>query len=191
MKVLVSTTETQGWRKNDFCHVPEGELVTWATECDGEAVDGKCGCRRAMIGLESRCATTTFKVVDLPMSEVEYSAQLTASLKAGGWDKLFEKNDLRELVAEDQKDLLRMAALFPVGLVIEKRGTKIQVRRATFLVTIHADANGDLATEDLPPYQCRVKCATEAEAQRIAMKHYPHPLRGQLVTYDIVRQKIA
>lgn len=54
MKVLVATTKRQGMRKNDFCHATEGELVKFSFECDGEKVDGKCGCKRSMGGINSR-----------------------------------------------------------------------------------------------------------------------------------------
>ena len=50
MKLLVATTKTQGQRKNDFCWVPEDEIVQFAFVCDGEKIDGSCGCRRSMSG---------------------------------------------------------------------------------------------------------------------------------------------
>ena len=34
MKILISTQETQGYRDNDFCFVPEGEII--AIEKRGE-----------------------------------------------------------------------------------------------------------------------------------------------------------
>jgi hypothetical protein len=54
MKLLVSTTETQGQRKNDFCFVPEGEILVFAFECDRDRgnPDGPCGCARSMSGVE-------------------------------------------------------------------------------------------------------------------------------------------
>ena len=49
MKVLVATRNTQGQRGNDFCFVPEGEIVAFpAAECTGEKIDGSCGCRRSV-----------------------------------------------------------------------------------------------------------------------------------------------
>jgi hypothetical protein len=36
MRILVSTKKTQGQRKNDFCWVPEGEIVRFGMECGGE-----------------------------------------------------------------------------------------------------------------------------------------------------------
>ena len=57
MKMLVATKETQGKRRNDFCWATEGELVRFAFQCDGEAVDGRCGCRRSFCGLDSHKAS--------------------------------------------------------------------------------------------------------------------------------------
>ncbi|OGV70911.1 MAG: hypothetical protein A2283_22065 [Lentisphaerae bacterium RIFOXYA12_FULL_48_11] len=62
MKVLVATRRTQGRRDNDFNFCEEGELLIYGSECDAEAVDGHCGCRRALVGMTSGKATTTFLV---------------------------------------------------------------------------------------------------------------------------------
>ena len=43
------------------CWCEEGELVRFATECDGERVDGRCGCRRSMTGMSTLKATTTVR----------------------------------------------------------------------------------------------------------------------------------
>jgi hypothetical protein len=59
MKVFVSTKDGQGIRNNDFSWTNEGELVKFALECDGEKIDGKCGCRRSMSGFDTHKATTT------------------------------------------------------------------------------------------------------------------------------------
>ena len=57
MKILVGTTETQGRRKNDFCYTKEGEVLCFHLECDGETVDGSCGCKRSMSGVDTNKAT--------------------------------------------------------------------------------------------------------------------------------------
>ena len=119
--VFVATDETQGTRKNDFCFATVGELVHFATECDGEPVDGSCGCRRAVAGMDSFMATTTFKVAALPMSVAELTDALERSYRASGWGAILN----RDFAVTEATQLLELAAGFPVGTVLEKRGRRI------------------------------------------------------------------
>lgn len=132
MKILVSTKETQGQRKNDFCHVPEGEIVTFATECDGESVDGHCGCRRSMIGVECMHATTTIKVVDDPnLTYQKFQDIIMAYMKKWHGDSsLFKESELRKMALQETRELLKMASYFDIGAGLEKRGAKFQERRS-------------------------------------------------------------
>ena len=63
MNVLVSTCETQGKRPNDFCYVPDGELLYFSMECDSDQdnIDGRCGCRCTLTGMKTLTSTTTEK----------------------------------------------------------------------------------------------------------------------------------
>lgn len=87
MKVFAATKSGQGQRDNDFCYVPEDELVIFPVfECTHEIVDGKCGCKRCMEGIKGHKSTTTFKVVEVPYSEKEFedivfNSYLNAGLK--------------------------------------------------------------------------------------------------------------
>jgi len=128
MKVLVATKEAQGQRKNDYSFVPEGELVCFGFECDGEGIDGSCGCRRGMGGMVSHTATTTFKVADLPMTVADFEAALLREKVSGGWIKEPVSDKDRGWVHTDAVELLRLADAFPVGVVLEKRGAKIRAR---------------------------------------------------------------
>jgi hypothetical protein len=120
----VATHKTQGKRKNDFAWCEEGEPVGFSLECDGEKIDGKCGCRRSFSGMQSRKATTTAKVVESGMTELDYCTMFGISeQKAWGKDTFTAE----ELVA-GAKELLEIAAVFAVGDIVEKRGSKIQVR---------------------------------------------------------------
>ena len=132
MKILVSTKETQGQRKNDFCHVPEGEIVTFATECDGESVDGNCGCRRSMVGVESLSATTTIKIVDDPEMTFQkfHDIILGYMKKWGGDEPLFSEAELKKMSLQETRELLKMASYFDIGADLEKRGAKFQQRRS-------------------------------------------------------------
>jgi hypothetical protein len=125
MKVLVSTQLTQGKRKNDFCFVPEDEIVTLGVECDGESIDGECGCRRSLGGVECHKATTTVKVADLPITKAEYEEILFQSFVTGGWG---DSNEIKEIAKSDAEMLLSLSEKFNVGDIIERRGETFQRR---------------------------------------------------------------
>jgi hypothetical protein len=119
MKVLVATRETQGERRNDFCWVPEGELVTFPTfECDGDqSPDDRCGCHRSMTGVKSRKATTTFKVVEMAgMTPGRLARVIMQSQRAGGF-----KPDQARTTAEVGL-MCWFAGIFDAGTVLERRG---------------------------------------------------------------------
>lgn len=122
MKVFVATARGQGARASDFCWTVEGELVMVLFQCDrdGDEIDGCCGCRRALAGLSSSRATTTFAVADLPLAWDDYVTAISDSLKRGGWLGLDSDSMARELVDA--------AADFPVGEVLERRGDYIRPR---------------------------------------------------------------
>ena len=126
MKVLVATTKGQGKRSNDFCYANEGELVGFSLECDGERIDGGCGCRRSVVGFDSLKATTTFEVVDSPLTEQEFCALHWNSLCKCGWDSIGLKRESSDAQA---KCLLALAGRFAVGSVLERRGRSIRARR--------------------------------------------------------------
>ncbi len=110
MKLFVSTKLTQGQRNNDFCWAEEDEMVRFPFECDGESVDGRCGCRRSMAGLYSQKATSTFKVVELAIGK--------------------EALQFITRLPDDELDqLLYAASQFPIGTVCERRGDTIQERK--------------------------------------------------------------
>jgi len=126
MKLLVSTKKTQGKRKNDFCWVDDGEIVTFAFECDREEIDGTCGCRRALTGVKSRKATTTFEVAELKITKADLIEVLAASYMEAGFAK--DIPAAKKAVKEDADELISLANSFPVGTVLEKRGNELQVR---------------------------------------------------------------
>ena len=128
MKVLVSTCESQGKRKNDFCYVPEGELVRLGMECDGGKPDDSCGCSRSMVGMTCAKGTTTMKVVEMPaMTPALLKDELLASLISSGWVKPGDTGGAK-WAKEDAGQLIRIANGFLVGDIVEKRGRSIQVR---------------------------------------------------------------
>ena len=127
MNILVSTDLTQGQRKNDFCFTKPGEILTWASECDGEKVDGKCGCRRSMVGITSRLGTTTIAVTESPYTLEEFfNLILEAAQKA--YKPIFNDDEILTLVNRDVKDLVHVADSFEPGSILEKRGNAFYKR---------------------------------------------------------------
>jgi len=125
MKVLVATKETQGQRKNDFCWVPEGEIVKFGFDCDGDAVDGSCGCRRSLVGIQCSKATTTMKVAEVDFTKGELKAKLRESLVREGWMACYKTADKQRDFMEREwtafGHLLKVAAKLPVGTIVERR----------------------------------------------------------------------
>jgi len=129
MKLLTATSETQGQRPNDFMWCAEGEIVKFGTECDGEEVDGSCGCRRSMAGVKSNRATTTMKVVQVEMTKEELVNALRENYKSAGWYDLMDPAVAEDNILKEAEDLILLSESFPEGAIIEKRGDKFQVRR--------------------------------------------------------------
>lgn len=130
LKVLVATKELQGVRKNDFSFTDEGELVKFASACDGEEIDGGCGCRRAFAGVDSLKASTTAKVVEIELTPETFKQRLHESeIKAGWMDPIGTLDkEAQEYLDNISKELLDLASHFPVGMILEKRGDTIQER---------------------------------------------------------------
>ena len=120
MKVLIATKEGQGKRKNDFSFTKEGELVKFGFECDNE-IDGKCGCKRSVVGFDTFKATTTFKVVERNITKKKFIDRLSKSNKKAGWETKYSE--------ELSKELLDIAKKFPLNSILEKRGKRIGVRK--------------------------------------------------------------
>lgn len=124
--VLVATAKTQGARENDFSWTLEGELVMFPFECDGETVDGPCGCRRSLLGLDSKKSTTTFMVADLPYLTREMFVSKVADNLMTSWG--FKERHAVSAANVDVDTLLGLAGLFSVGTVLERRGNYLKSR---------------------------------------------------------------
>lgn len=122
MKVLTATVTTQGHRGNDFDYCVEGELVHIDMVCakDRSDPDGGCGCGRAFAGLNSHRATTTAMIREIDFTRGDYVEALRSSLDQQGWESA---------AAQDEADaLLLLADALPVGVVVERRLSRIAVR---------------------------------------------------------------
>ena len=119
MQIFVATTEVQGQRDSDFCFVPAGEPVKLGSECNrDDNIDDVCGCKRALVGVYSSTATTTFKVAEFDGSPEKFEQILIDSYKREGWP-----------TETDNESILELANSFPLGTVFERRGDVIQPRR--------------------------------------------------------------
>ena len=117
LKIFVSTQETQGQRSNDFCFVPEGEIVIPPViTCTGETADGHCGCKRCMCGVSSHKSTTTMKVAEFTGGIFLFEQKVRASLDKSGW--LTRGSDPTEEIVED---IIAAAEKLPIGAVVEYR----------------------------------------------------------------------
>ncbi len=129
MKLLVSTKETQGHRKNDFCFVPEDELVTYPViECTGEKIDAKCGCKRSMCGLNCHKSSTTFRVVEQPFTSEQLAGICFETMREVGWVPKMGENNARDFARASTDDLVKGIEKFPVGTILERRGDKFKPR---------------------------------------------------------------
>jgi hypothetical protein len=127
MKVLVATTVTQGSVDGDYFAALEGELVMFPMlDCDCP----DCGCRRGMGGLSSRRTTTSFEVVERPELGSDTLFELALdSVVAGGWGSP-DDPELVAIVRDEVAELCHLAACFPVGTVLGRRGDQVYLRAA-------------------------------------------------------------
>ena len=134
MKVLTATTETQGWRENDFFCAVEGELVLFPPiECGHGDIDDYCGCRRSMAGLGSHRSTTTIKVADRKDIDPDtYHRLISDALEDLGYvtDAIKENPNVIEWVRDTTDELMCLAGAFPGDTVLERRGEWVSVRRS-------------------------------------------------------------
>ncbi len=125
---MVATSETQGRRTNDFFLTAPGELVALPVLiCEGEDVNGSCGCRRSLSGVDTLLATTTAQVQETDLSREEYMQLVEGMLLQGGWHK--ERGvACREMAEMVGAPALTAAATFPSGSILEYRRDRFNQR---------------------------------------------------------------
>jgi hypothetical protein len=141
IKIFVSTKKTQGRRKNDFCHLPEGEPLRIMSICD-ECYDinpskNLCVCSRSLMGLYSCERTTTFKVAQSNMTAEEYinayinndSLYCQMCVNAVLLDVNHECiEEMRELLKREAEDIIKFAEGINEDDVLERRFDDFKVR---------------------------------------------------------------
>jgi hypothetical protein len=135
MKILVSTTQTQGQRESDFCFVPEGEMLMFSFLCDTDREDPNpdagCGCSRSLGGMICQMSTTTFKVADLDITAQQFVHNYLGALQDAGFLVGSSKQEIADY-QNDANEMLKAAAAFKVGTVIELRKTEFGKRALRF-----------------------------------------------------------
>lgn len=122
---FVSTHRTQGERDNDSNDIPDTEVVDLASLSHEDPDDLYCGCARSFVGITSRQTTTTAEIVESDLTPVQFVRRFSDALVAMGLPNTVE---LRADAANAATELLRLAAMWPVGTVVERRGHEIRVR---------------------------------------------------------------
>lgn len=133
IKILIETRETQGARESDFNFCDSAEPVKFGFECDCDKndIDGRCGCRRALVGIFTSRGTTTFTVAERPLTADDYVSLCLGAERVNGWiQKDSSEAEIKEY-EEAAREALRVAEQFPVGAILEKRGDVIQQRVKT------------------------------------------------------------
>ncbi len=125
LKYFVSTHRTQGERDNDSNSITETEIVDLASLSHEDPDHPYCGCARSFVGITSHQTTTTAEIVESDMTAVEFVARFHAAFVAMGFA---DTPELRAEVGNGATELLRLAAVWPVGTVVERRCHEIRVR---------------------------------------------------------------
>ncbi|WP_285483892.1 hypothetical protein [Amycolatopsis sp. NBRC 101858] len=125
LKYFVSTHRTQGQRDNDFTSIAGTELVDLTGECHDDPDSPICGCARSFVGITSRQTSTTAEVTETDMTAAEYIGHFHTGLLALGWK---DDANTRNGIIDAAVELLLLAAMWPAGTVVERRGREIRVR---------------------------------------------------------------
>lgn len=127
MKLFVSTCETQGTRPNDFCFVPDGELLTFgAFECTNEGVDDACGCARSLCGVKDAKGTTTMRVMRWPAgSRSRLVEEVRQAYIRAGFRAWWSDADITARATDCADRLIRAAAPLPIGAIVERCGPAV------------------------------------------------------------------
>lgn len=125
LKVFVATSRTQGHRDNDVTHIHGPELVDLTRTCDQNRADSGYRCANAFTGLSSGKITTTAEIVERDLTLVQYRNIVHRSLVAAGFD---DDPELRRRAEISADEMVRIAASWPIGTIVERRGANILLR---------------------------------------------------------------
>ena len=125
MHLMVATRHTQGQRDDDYARTTDGELAFLPIlECDwGDPASYNRGARY-FIGLESGKETTTAEIIDRAIEPDDIVDYVDEKLATVGWTAAARRREAQRLAFE----MLGIAARYPPGTVVEKRGSQIRPR---------------------------------------------------------------
>ena len=89
-----------------------------------------------MCGVTTQKATTTMKVIDSSLTQNDVEQAVYDSLKGGGWLTGMTETKAKKWAKDDTQELLRIANVFRVGDIVEKRGNKFQTRNPIISVSM-------------------------------------------------------
>jgi hypothetical protein len=112
VKVLVSVNRPV--REDDFCWVPDGEIVyEQALTCSSYERAMLCGCGRSLAGTTTHKSTSTMEVAEVEVSDDDMVALALKVGKETGWGSRYVLYGLDEM--------RKAADRFPVGTQVEAR----------------------------------------------------------------------
>jgi len=128
MKLLVSTTKTQGDKKNDFNWLPNGEYVAMGMVCDTDLgdPDGGCGCGRAFEGIDHLKSATTAEVVEADFDRAKWVEMVRLSKTKAGWAEMDDFDAFYTAAADEMINLVRD---LPVGTIVGRRIDELVIRK--------------------------------------------------------------
>ena len=111
-KVFVSTEKTQGQSETDFCNVPEGKFVRFAStnEC--------------LVGFDCHTGTTTLKVTETDITFEQYINKYSSSIK-----KAFGLKDIDDELLEEMESLVEIASEYRIGSIVEFSNGRFYLRK--------------------------------------------------------------
>jgi hypothetical protein len=137
MKLLIATRRGQGLHAGDKFECREGELVYFREVCptllreDGSP----CPCFRLFRGLGSGNATTTAEVSDVPgITADEFRNRIVHVWRKDG--RIGDGPDGDAPALAQAEELMRLAQMFPLYGVIERRAAVIRLRVPVQLASV-------------------------------------------------------
>ena len=123
INVIVSTSKTQKQRANDFCFVPENEIVMFwkIPDKDIDNPADSYSWARSVFGVKCHTATTTVKVVESAMTREEYRDKYFEGWKRTG-------RPISRRTKEGFANMYLAAQKFGPGTVLEYRNGEFAER---------------------------------------------------------------
>jgi hypothetical protein len=115
MRIFVSTKKTQGDKPDDFCFVPDGEILVFPFKTNNQSKE----IINCLVGIETKSSTTTFLVKESDISKKEYIQKIASFfIQSGATSSQKEANEWGIIYAEK---IIFYAEKFPVGSVVGKK----------------------------------------------------------------------